>query len=70
MFFIRFFEKPQVLDYYGRMVVFITQLEVRGEPFYMKEFRKFVNTLVEKGVAKNIHPQILAQTEHLQIKSF
>ena len=35
----------------------------------MKEFRRFVNTLVEKGVAKNIH-QILAQTEHLQIKSF
>ncbi len=34
----------------------ITQLEVMGgEPFYMKEFRKFVTTLVDKGVAKNIH---------------
>ena len=34
----------------------ITQLEVMGgEPFYMKEFRKFVTTLVNKGVAKNIH---------------
>lgn len=34
----------------------ITQLEVMGgEPFYMKEFRKFVSILVERGVAKNIH---------------
>jgi uncharacterized Fe-S cluster-containing radical SAM superfamily protein len=34
----------------------ITQLEVMGgEPFYMKEFRKFVTNLVDQDVAKNIH---------------
>ena len=34
----------------------ITQLEVMGgEPFYMKEFRKFVELIIEKDVAKNIH---------------
>lgn len=34
----------------------ITQLEVMGgEPFYMKEFRKFVTNLVDRDVAKNIH---------------
>lgn len=26
-----------------------------GEPFYMKEFKQFVDRLVSKGVAKNIH---------------
>jgi len=34
----------------------ITQLEVMGgEPFYMKEFKKFVDLIIEKDIAKNIH---------------
>ena len=34
----------------------ITQLEIMGgEPFYMKEFKTFVDNIIERGVAKNIH---------------
>ena len=34
----------------------VTQLEIMGgEPFYMKEFKKFVDTIIEKDVAKRIH---------------
>ena len=37
-------------------IPYVQYLEMMGgEPFYMKEFKKFVDILVDRGVAKNIH---------------
>ena len=50
------FENSQFWLTMDEWLPYITQLEVMGgEPFYMKEFKKFVDIIIDKGVAKNIH---------------